>query len=682
VCWSLVARAESLPESAPPVVPAPPDTAPLVPPSIVNEVGPAALVPVPPPPGEDAPELKVVVTGTRTPRRVGDDPIGTERIGARELQARNVRDVSRALEGEPGIQVERSFRGSSFQLRGLDAKYVRILVDGMPAVGQVNDVIDLHRFAVEGVDRIEVVRGASSALYGSDALAGVINLISRRPKRALESTVFLQYAPPSDLPLVGNVMANAAGGSIGTRQGDFTGLLSLNWFANDPYTLYAGNPAALPTSGDSRASLQGTGRFSYAPSKAFETSGFVRAGGFQSLGVDLQPPRALFNREVQERELAFGSTTQWVPDELTRVQLLLQGNGFWREFRRQQRQGPGLDEQVSRETLGRGEVQLDRKLQPGLEFTGGAGGQYGHFSSLRIAGGAAQVFQGWTFAQADWTPFPELELIGGLRGDFDSNFGAWASPRIAARLKADGLLGGLAFRASYGHGFRAPSFGERFLDFNNSVANYRVAGNPDLKPETSQGGQLGAEWTPSWMTDGPIPTVRLTGHYMRLTNLIQAIETEESTIAFQQFRYDNYSRAYTGGVEASVRVLWDELLIADVGYAWLDARGQYSFADPETPLPGRAARQLTANLVLQLPQGTEFSSRNSLLFMRTALADGVVLPNIALCDIRLAHRLWKSEKGRSELSLFVQADNLIDVREPEFLSLPGRTFTAGINARY
>src|SRR4051794_31513303 len=78
----------------------------------------------------EVPEQVLVITGTRTPRRVTDDPVGTERIGARELAARNVRDASHALEAEPGIQVERSFRGSSFQLRGLDAKYTRVLVDG------------------------------------------------------------------------------------------------------------------------------------------------------------------------------------------------------------------------------------------------------------------------------------------------------------------------------------------------------------------------------------------------------------------------------------------------------------------------------------------------------------------------------------------------------------------------
>lgn len=618
------------------------------------------------------PELRTVVTGTRTPRRLSEDPVGTEQVGARELEARGVRDASHALEAEPGLQVERSFRGSSFQLRGLDAKYVRILVDGLPVTGQVNDVIDLRRYSLEGVEKIELVRGASSSLYGSDALAGVINLISRRPKRALELSGFAQY---------GSVNTSVAGVTAGGRQGDLSGSLSLNWFGNDSWDLTPGDEN-LATNGDARRVGLGSGRLFWQPSERFELMVTARAGRLDSRGVDLQPPRALYNRRVGETEGAVAAQATWTPDDHTRILASLQGNGFWRQFHRQQRQGPGLEDMDSLERLLRGELQADRSITDWLDLTAGVGAQRATLDSPRLADGGDEVVTGWGFAQGEAAAGP-LRIVAGTRLDLDSQFGAHLSPRIALRLGVPGVEG-LALRLSYGEGFRAPSFGERYLLFHNPVANYIVYGNEALSPETSRGGHASVEYTPRQTTLplGLLPQLRLTVHHTRLDGLIQARETSDSSAVEQRFRYVNYNDARVTGVEASARVTWRDALMLDLGYAWLSTLATYDGV--ERALPGRAENQATLNAIWRDDDlGAEASLRQQVLLGRAALEDDTGLPLLYLADVRFSQRVWKpASRRRAEVRVYAAVENVAGMTDPLFLQLPGRTFTAGLSARY
>lgn len=629
----------------------------------------AAAQPVPEPP--PVPGLSVVVTGTRTPRRMSDDPVGTEVIGARELDTRGVRDASDALEAEPGIQLERSFRGSSFQLRGLDAKYVRILVDGLPVTGQVNDVIDLRRYALEGIEKIEIVRGATSALYGSDALAGVVNLISRKPTRALELGGFAQY---------GSVNTSVGGITAGTRHGDFAGSLSLNWFGNDSWdnTPNDGNPA---TSGDARRVGLATARLFWDPSEKFEMMFTARGGTIDSRGVDFQPPRALYNRQVEETEGALALQATWKPDELTRVVGSLQTNGFWRSFDRVQRQAPNHEEMHSLERILRGEVQADRTLTGWLEVTGGAGGQDARLTSPRLAGGGDQVLTGWAFAQAEAVAGP-LRLVAGTRLDFDSQFGTHLSPRVAARVEVPGIQG-LNMRLSYGEGFRAPSFGERYLLFRNQVANYIVYGNEALSPETSKGAQVALEYAPRALKlpGGFVPNLRLAYHHTALDGLIQPRETQDSNAAEQRFQYVNYSDGRVTGIEASASFRLRDRLMIDAGYAYLSTRA--TFEGQVRALPGRAENQATLSVIWRRPSsGTEVSVRQQLLLGRAALEDDTELPLLYTADVRVSQRVWKATTSPSEASVYAAAENLAGMTDALFLQLPGRTFNLGVSARY
>jgi len=96
------------------------------------------------------------------------------------------------LEEHPGLQVLRSFGGAGgvgVQMQGLDAKYTLVLVDGPRATGRVGGTIDLSRFPAEDIEQVEIIKGPASALYGSDAIAGVINIITRRTRLRVRPVV-------------------------------------------------------------------------------------------------------------------------------------------------------------------------------------------------------------------------------------------------------------------------------------------------------------------------------------------------------------------------------------------------------------------------------------------------------------------------------------------------------------
>ena len=143
--------------------------------------------------GDDGLEVgDVVVTGTRTETPLADSPARLDVITRADIDRSGARDVGELLEEQIGVVVTRSFRGDSIQLGGLDPEYTLILVDGDRAPGRIGGGIDLGRFTIENVERIEILRGPGSALYGSDAIGGVVNSLTRRGTRPLELEASVQ----------------------------------------------------------------------------------------------------------------------------------------------------------------------------------------------------------------------------------------------------------------------------------------------------------------------------------------------------------------------------------------------------------------------------------------------------------------------------------------------------------
>lgn len=128
----------------------------------------------------------IVVTATRTPRYVKDVPVFTEVISKASIEDKSAHNIFEALDGEAGIRVEQQCQGCNFsilRMQGLGADHTQVMLDGQPVYSGLTSVYGLQQMSTADVDQIEIVKGAGSALYGSNAVAGAINIISSVPRK-------------------------------------------------------------------------------------------------------------------------------------------------------------------------------------------------------------------------------------------------------------------------------------------------------------------------------------------------------------------------------------------------------------------------------------------------------------------------------------------------------------------
>jgi len=182
----------------------------------------------PEPAAETARPRETVVTATRTPQRSDEVTVPTEVITRREIEVSGARDLAELLELYPGVEIARDVpvRTSGVRLLGLDPEYVLVLIDGERVPGRFGGTLDIERLSLRDVERIEIVKGPSSVIYGSDAMGGVINLITRRPQRPLEAGARASYGGRAELDLRGGAGAVLPGmnataiAGAGFRRGD------------------------------------------------------------------------------------------------------------------------------------------------------------------------------------------------------------------------------------------------------------------------------------------------------------------------------------------------------------------------------------------------------------------------------------------------------------------------------
>ena len=127
---------------------------------------------------------EVVVTGTKSERLVSDVPVRTEIITAKDIELKGAENLYEALEGTPGVRVEQQCSGCNFsqvRMLGLDANTVQVLINGQPVYSGLASVYGLQQIPTANIEKIEIVKGSGSSLYGSSAIAGVINIITKKP---------------------------------------------------------------------------------------------------------------------------------------------------------------------------------------------------------------------------------------------------------------------------------------------------------------------------------------------------------------------------------------------------------------------------------------------------------------------------------------------------------------------
>ena len=589
----------------------------------------------------------VVITGTRTEHRVSDSPVDVQLITDTDIRRSGARDVAELLEREGGVYVSRQAgRGTRIEMQGLASEHVLILINGQRVIGRINGAIDLTRLRVAQIQRIEIVKGPSSALYGSDALGGVINIITREPETGGVASVRIDDRHQGDLFAFGGWRGEQLGTTITAgysrlRTYDLDadsagedGVDGVSRYASGTLDWQATERASLGLYGaysldDTQRLDGGTGGSRYDTIKRIEEARLqltprLRLGGHTDLRVDLGYQR-YFDQYLQIQQNGDDHTDEQTLDQIGQL-------------------GLQIDHLSGRHLI---TVGLEHQIET--------------LEADRLEGDGERDRQA-LFLQDDLALFDGvLTLVPGLRYDRDSLFGDQWSPKLAARLD---ITQHWLLRLGYGHGYRAPDFKQLLLRFENTAVGYRVDGNPDLLPERSRGLNIGSTWLPS-----PSTSLALTAYHNRVDDLIELVLVEPGPPTIYSYRNVARARLTGADVQAQWRP-WPSLQVR-AGYGYLHSEDR----DTGESLSGRPRHR--ANLALYLDRhryalGLRGAWTGTRRFQVDVDSGGP--PTAAgtaaaytLLDARVEWRTW------APLHLATGIKNLFDEGDSRFLPIPPRT---------
>ncbi len=502
---------------------------------------------------------EVVVTATRSERKLSNIAVPVTLIQQKTIRQSGSLRLNDILGEQTGLFITQSF-GRGVQMQGLSADYTLILLDGEPLIGRMGGVLDLSRLTVGNIKKIEIVKGPSSSLYGSEALAGVINIITDRSNgRKLQAD--LRYGRFNTI----DASLNAA-----TR----VGKLSLGAFVNsnssEGYSLL---PNAVQKTVEPfwRLTSQVNLGYDFSEKTRFNMTARYNYENIQN-SITVQNLGALVLSKGNEinKDLNITPTVSHRFNNKLKTTF----RGYASAFESQQKlavkdQIIDYDDQFKQEFY-RLENQTDITFNEKLILNAGGGFIKEYVRSNRydtqLTRRSNQV--AYFFLQQEWIPLKKLSLIAGLRYDDNTAYASVWSPKLALQYRVTEKL---RVNASVGRGFKAPDFRQLYLNFTNIAAgSYSVFGSlvardevtrlqkagqidyilpvfeklDDLKPETSTGLNLGVQYDPS-------ETIKTRVNFFRndITNLILTDIIAYKTNGGQIFSYLNISRAFTQGAE-------------------------------------------------------------------------------------------------------------------------------------
>ena len=518
---------------------------------------------------------EVIVTGTKTKRQLSSLPLPGILISKNEIDQTNSSRLKDILNEQAGIVTVPDFGGGEgIQIQGLDSEYILILVDGLPLIGRQSGTLDLNRIAIGNIDQIEIIKGSSSSLYGSEALGGVVNLISYESQDSLSLNIDYKFSSfnTNDINISTGLINNDGKKLsifINSYSSDGYDLdSSNNLMTVDPYKNYTGfikysfskNNLSILTSArifDEKQSFKidenyfgendvkewsSNSKVGYSISDNFNIESEIYLTSFNSVeNISSVNP---YQEESYFDQFLFKSEIRSIIDIRNRDKLTL-GIGF-------------IDESLRRNNFYKNKIS-----------------QY----SINL------------FTQFEGFISNNTNYIIGARYDNYNDYKSQISPRIAFRTK---ILEDVFLKSSIGKGFKAPDFRQLYFNFSNSTVGYSVIGfnvvdkviselyrdnqivnivvpmnefDDKLNPESSISINLGVNYIQS-------DKLKLGINLFRndINNLIDYRVIANKTNGQNVFSYFNLNKVYTQGLESTFNYKPTENLNIIFGYQFLEAK--------------------------------------------------------------------------------------------------------------
>lgn len=627
--------------------------------------------------------VDVVVTGTRTPEDARRSPVRVDVVTRAEAERRGATNVGEALAFSLGTQVNPSAYGalgqpSAIQIGGLDRDRVLVMEDGERVIGDAGGAIDLAQIPLADVARIETLQGPASALYGSSALGGVVNVLTAPPEiEGWSGRARAEYRSPAGALALGSAafrsddrwaqidgsLARTAGIALDPARPD----LAMPEIVRSGAGLRAGTRLARGATVTARV------RFAREHEQGLQTQDVPGLGRYT---MDLPATSDRLNARVREvialdggHEITLSAGKQW----------------FWNTSVKDRRDSPVDESRERAHTMH--SLEATASLFRGRTWSGVVGARFEAESFSQLLRRTEVVGTSLRTSELDEVPATSLAsgalygqvrldldrrwtILGGARVEGSSRYGAAAAPSLGVSfVPRDGVI----LRAHGGRGYRAPSAKELGFVFDHSVYGYRVAGNPDLSPETSWG--IGADVEVSPVRYARLRASAYASWVDALIDL-QLAPDDPGPAGVDTYRYRNVGAARTAGASVDVSLRATPWLRAEVGWA-------YTFTRDETqqrPLPGRPPHTVSASAIATLPWSIEAVLRAR--FVTDAyLADDLRAPGFCTLDARVQKAIWTG------LRVYAGALNLLGaqkdpLRPGDARPIEGRIFYAGASADF
>ncbi len=527
----------------------------------------------------------IVVTATRTERSVDEVPMPVQVITEEQIDQIGSLRLNEVLQEQTGLQMI-SDHGSGLQMQGLSSDYILILIDGEPVIGRTAGTVDLTRLTVNNIARIEIIRGPASSLYGSEAMAGVVNIITKGNEPGWNGAIGTQYRS------FGTWDAQADAGYRGER---FSARVSVNHLSSEGYDL---TPETVSQTLAPFQALTLAPKVAYRINDQlnFRVSGrFYREQRQDVLDITENDTETRLNSEDRRSDWNLLPILEYRPNDQHKFQFRHYLTGYQTESSLTYQTDESIyDLSTFNQTFTRSEVQYDWYQSDQFILTGGAGYLREQVDATRYAD-VNQFTSTYTFAQSQWQPTEAWNVVAGARYDAHSAYANRLSPKLSIGYTPNKWL---SVQASFGGGYKAPDFRQLLLAFTNPVGGYSVLGSQvvqeefaklqaqgqiaqvlidpatveEIQAESSLAYNLGFKINPndqlSWQTNLFRNNVQ---------DLIETAPIARKTNGQQVFSYFNYAEVITQGVETQIDYRLLPGFTLSAGYQYLDTRDEEAY---------------------------------------------------------------------------------------------------------
>ncbi|MEM6845371.1 MAG: TonB-dependent receptor [Bacteroidota bacterium] len=584
---------------------------------------------------------KITVTSTRSSRTIADVPTRVEIIAGEELAEKaNMKpgDIRMLLNESTGIQTQQTSAtsaNSSIRIQGLEGRYTQLLRDGFPLYAGFSGGLSIMQIPPLDLQQVEVIKGSASTLYGGGAIAGLVNLISRRPTDERVTDFMVNLTSAGGLDLSGFY-------SKKWQKLGLTVFASRN--SNAPYDPADIGLTAIPQF--ERYTLNPT--LYWYPSEATEVSLVLNLSTEDRLGGDLQyieepteNPNRYFERNDTRRTSSQFSLTHRFNEQKSLV-VKSSFNVFDRDIEVPNYRFTGY--QLASFSEVNYQVSSDK-----LEWVAGLNlwtDRFRETSSFVQDRDEDQTITGG-FMQSTYSFSEQFTLEAGLRGDYVADYGWVALPRVSALLKVSPRF---TSRLGGGLGYKTPSI---FTEEAEERQFQQVL--PIVTESTTLERSIGGNWDVNYRTVLFQDQVALSvNHLFFITQLTDPLLLARTAEGFFSFR-DADGYVLSRGMETNLKLQYQQFKLF-VGYTLADVNQH--FGDEVIPLPLTARHRLNNVLVYEVHEKGRIGLE-AYYFSPQPLSDRTTGQSYWICGLMI-------EKVFSRFSLFLNFENFLDTRQTRF----------------